>query len=305
MSFRIAKGEIFGFLGSNGCGKTTTMKALTGLVEPAEGTTRIDGRTVDARDMATRKRIGYMTQSFSLYSELTVRQNLDLHARLFDMAPAEIAPRIAELADRFDLEEVLDSLPLRLPLGIRQRLSLAVALIHRPEVLILDEPTSGVDPVARDIFWQALVDLSRKDGVTIFISTHYMSEATRCDRISLMHEGRVLVSDTPEAIREDAGAATLDDAFIHHLERAQGESGKPEATHRVDLGAEVSSAPRAATRTVQPCPAAEFFLARVAGTAPRSDPPDAGKRRQRDPDDRAGIRHFDGCRGSQVRGARL
>ncbi|WP_026757531.1 ribosome-associated ATPase/putative transporter RbbA [Sediminimonas qiaohouensis] len=244
VSFRIGKGEIFGFLGSNGCGKTTTMKALTGLVEPAEGTTRIDGRTVDARDMATRKRIGYMTQSFSLYSELTVRQNLDLHARLFDMASAEIAPRIAELADRFDLEEILDSLPLRLPLGLRQRLSLAVALIHRPEVLILDEPTSGVDPVARDIFWQALVDLSRQDGVTIFISTHYMSEATRCDRISLMHEGRVLVSDTPEAIREGAGAATLDDAFIHHLERAQGASGKPAATNQVDLGAEVSSAPR-------------------------------------------------------------
>ena len=244
VSFRIKKGEIFGFLGSNGCGKTTTMKALTGLVEPAEGTTRIDGRTVDARDMATRKRIGYMTQSFSLYSELTVRQNLDLHARLFDMAPAEIAPRIDELAQRFDLVEVLDSLPLRLPLGIRQRLSLAVALIHRPEVLILDEPTSGVDPVARDTFWQALVDLSRKDGVTIFISTHYMSEATRCDRISLMHEGRVLVSDTPEAIREAAGAATLDDAFIHHLERAQGERGNPAPTDQVDLGAEGSSAPQ-------------------------------------------------------------
>ncbi|MDF1716482.1 MAG: ribosome-associated ATPase/putative transporter RbbA [Antarcticimicrobium sp.] len=255
VSFRIGKGEIFGFLGSNGCGKTTTMKALTGLVEPAEGTTRIDGRTVDARDMATRKRIGYMTQSFSLYSELTVRQNLDLHARLFDMASAEIAPRIAELAQRFDLEEVLDSLPLRLPLGIRQRLSLAVALIHRPEVLILDEPTSGVDPVARDNFWQALVDLSRKDGVTIFISTHYMSEATRCDRISLMHEGRVLVSDTPEAVREGAGAATLDDAFIHHLELAQSESGKPAATHRVDLGAEVSSAPQRRRR--------QFSLARL------------------------------------------
>jgi ribosome-dependent ATPase len=244
VSFRIAKGEIFGFLGSNGCGKTTTMKALTGLVEPAEGATRINGRTVDARDMATRKRIGYMTQSFSLYSELTVRQNLDLHARLFDMAPAEIGPRIAELARRFDLEDVLDSLPLRLPLGIRQRLSLAVALIHRPEVLILDEPTSGVDPVARDIFWQALVDLSRNDGVTIFISTHYMSEAMRCDRISLMHEGRVLVSDTPEAIRKGAGAETLEDAFIHHLVRAERESGKPEAAHRQDLGAEDSAAPR-------------------------------------------------------------
>ena len=244
VSFRIEKGEIFGFLGSNGCGKTTTMKALTGLVEPAEGTTRINGRTVDARDMATRKRIGYMTQSFSLYSELTVRQNLDLHARLFDMAPDQIGPRIAELAQRFDLDDVLDSLPMRLPLGIRQRLSLAVALIHRPEVLILDEPTSGVDPVARDIFWQALVDLSRKDGVTIFISTHYMSEATRCDRISLMHEGRVLISDTPEAIRKGAGAATLDDAFVHHLEAAQRPDGRSAASQGADLARAVSAAPR-------------------------------------------------------------
>ena len=227
VSFRIKRGEIFGFLGSNGCGKTTTMKALTGLLDPTEGTTRIYGRKVDARDMATRKRIGYMTQSFSLYSELTVRQNLDLHARLFDIAPVEIGPRIAELARRFDLEDVLDSLPMRLPLGIRQRLSLAVAVIHRPEILILDEPTSGVDPVARDIFWQALIDLSRNDDVTIFISTHYMAEATRCDRISLMHQGRVLVSDAPEAIREEAGAETLDDAFVHHLERAQAQSDRP------------------------------------------------------------------------------
>ncbi|MDZ4049252.1 MAG: ribosome-associated ATPase/putative transporter RbbA [Limnobacter sp.] len=235
VSFRIQPGEIFGFLGSNGCGKSTTMKVLTGLLEPSEGSTRIYGQKVDARDMATRKRIGYMTQSFSLYSELTVRQNLELHARLFDMAPADIAPRIAELAHRFDLADVLDSLPMRLPLGIRQRLSLAVALIHRPEILILDEPTSGVDPVARDVFWQALIDLSRKDGVTIFLSTHYMSEAARCDRISLMHAGRVLVSGTPEAIRAETGAATLDDAFIHHLsEAANGGAPAPVAPVRLE-----------------------------------------------------------------------
>ncbi|MBC7132268.1 MAG: ribosome-associated ATPase/putative transporter RbbA [Roseovarius sp.] len=225
VSFRIQRGEIFGFLGSNGCGKTTTMKVLTGLLEPSEGQTRLYGQTVDARDMETRKRIGYMTQSFSLYSELTVRQNLELHARLFDLPADTIAPRIAELAQRFDLEGVLDSLPMRLPLGVRQRLSLAVALIHRPEILILDEPTSGVDPVARDVFWQALVDLSRTDGVTIFLSTHFMSEAARCDRISLMHAGRVLVSGRPEEIRTEAGAETLDDAFVHHLREAAQEDG--------------------------------------------------------------------------------
>ena len=244
VSFRIQPGEIFGFLGSNGCGKTTTMKVLTGLLEPSEGTTRIYGREVDPSDMATRKRIGYMTQSFSLYSELTVRQNLELHARLFDMVPAEIGPRIDELARRFDLKDVLNSLPLRLPLGIRQRLSLAVALIHRPEILILDEPTSGVDPVARDVFWQALIDLSRQDGVTIFISTHYMSEAARCDRISLMHAGRVLISGTPEAIRQGVGAATLDDAFVHHLEEAVRESGTPGPSQMGSLGAVVGAASR-------------------------------------------------------------
>ena len=242
VSFLIQPGEIFGFLGSNGCGKTTTMKVLTGLLEPSHGTTRIYGREVNPSDMATRKRIGYMTQSFSLYSELTVRQNLELHARLFDMAPADIGPRIAELARRFDLEDELDSLPLRLPLGIRQRLSLAVALIHRPEILILDEPTSGVDPVARDVFWQALIDLSRQDGVTIFISTHYMSEAARCDRISLMHAGRVLISGTPEAIRQGVGAATLNDAFVHHLEQAVEEGGTPAPSPAGSFGAVAGAA---------------------------------------------------------------
>jgi ribosome-dependent ATPase len=244
VSFRIQPGEIFGFLGSNGCGKTTTMKVLTGLLEPSEGTTRIYGREVDPRDLATRRRIGYLTQSFSLYAELTVRQNLELHARLFDMAPTEIGPRIDELAGRFELADVLDTLPLRLSLGMRQRLSLAVALIHRPRILILDEPTSGVDPVARDVFWQALIDLSRRDGVTIFISTHYMSEAARCDRISLMHAGRVLVSGRPEEIRRGVGAATLDDAFVHHLEAATRAGGTPTPSREGNLGA----APAAAAR---------------------------------------------------------
>ena len=247
VSFRIQPGEIFGFLGSNGCGKTTTMKVLTGLLEASEGSTRLYGQTVDARDLTTRKRIGYMTQAFSLYSELTVRQNLDLHARLFDMAPAGIGPRIAELARRFDLEAVLDSLPMSLPLGVRQRLSLAVALIHRPEILILDEPTSGVDPVARDVFWQALVDLSRQEGVTIFLSTHYMTEALRCDRISLMHAGRVLVSGTPEEIRVGAGAQTLDDAFVHHLEQAAG-TGAPQSAATLNGTASAGAAPSGRAR---------------------------------------------------------
>jgi len=223
VSFRIERGEIFGFLGSNGCGKTTTMKMLTGLLPPSEGEAWLFGQAVDANDLATRRRVGYMTQAFSLYSELTVQQNLELHARLFQLPAGEIPGRVDEVARRFGLSEMQDALPDSLPLGQRQRLSLAVALIHRPELLILDEPTSGVDPVARDAFWESLIQLSRDDRVTIFISTHFMNEAERCDRISLMHAGRVLVSDTPAALIEQRGVATLEDAFIAYLEEAVGE----------------------------------------------------------------------------------
>ncbi|PVX71279.1 ribosome-associated ATPase/putative transporter RbbA [Paraburkholderia unamae] len=217
VSFRIRRGEIFGFLGSNGCGKSTTMKMLTGLLPASEGKAWLFGHEVNPRDLDTRRRVGYMSQAFSLYGELTVRQNLVLHARLFHVPEDQIEARVNEMVDRFDLAEALDTLPESLPLGVRQRLSLAVAMVHKPELLILDEPTSGVDPVARDNFWRLLIALAREDHVTIFISTHFMNEAGRCDRISLMHAGRVLVSDTPEAITLKRGAATLEEAFIAYL----------------------------------------------------------------------------------------
>jgi len=226
VDFRIRRGEIFGFLGSNGCGKSTTMKMLTGLLPASEGRARLFGREVDARDIATRSRVGYMSQAFSLYGELTVRQNLVLHARLFQVPAGEIAKRVDTIVARFGLAEVLDSLPDGLPLGMRQRMSLAVAMVHRPELLILDEPTSGVDPVARDMFWQLLIDLARRDRVTIFISTHFMNEAERCDRISLMHAGKVLVSDTPAALAKTRGAGTLEEAFIAYLEEAGAKEGE-------------------------------------------------------------------------------
>ena len=229
VNFRIARGEIFGFLGSNGCGKSTTMKMLTGLLPASEGEAWLFGQPVDPRDIETRRRVGYMSQAFSLYSELTVRQNLELHARLFHIPDAEIPGRIAEMSQRFMLEEVEDTLPASLPLGIRQRLSLAVAVIHRPEMLILDEPTSGVDPVARDMFWQLMVDLARQDRVTIFISTHFMNEAERCDRISLMHAGKVLASDTPQALVEQRGSASLEEAFIAWLQEAADAAQPPDA----------------------------------------------------------------------------
>ena len=227
VNFRIPRGEIFGFLGSNGCGKSTTMKMLTGLLPASEGEAWLFGQAVDPKNIDTRRRVGYMSQAFSLYSELTVRQNLELHARLFHIPEAEIPGRVQEMSERFSLTDVEDALPGALPLGIRQRLSLAVAVIHRPEMLILDEPTSGVDPVARDMFWQLMVDLSRQDKVTIFISTHFMNEAERCDRMSLMHAGKVLASGTPQELVKQRGAASLEEAFISWLQEAAGPA--PEA----------------------------------------------------------------------------
>jgi len=231
VSFSIQRGEIFGFLGSNGCGKTTTMKMLTGLLPASEGRAWILGHPAKTHDIETRKRVGYMSQSFSLYSELTVNQNLYLHARLFHIPADRTDKRIRNLIAHFGLERYVDALAGELPLGLRQRLSLAVSIIHEPEMLILDEPTSGVDPLARDHLWQLLVNLSRKEGVTIFISTHYMNEAMRCDRISLMHAGRVLACDSPEALIEAQSASNLVDAFITFIEDAEGLSNRQAAPH--------------------------------------------------------------------------
>ena len=245
VDFRIRRGEIFGFLGSNGCGKSTTMKMLTGLLSASEGQAWLFGREVDPHDLQTRRRVGYMTQAFSLYGELSVRQNLVLHARLFAVPADELPARVDEMLQRFGLTAVQHSLPETLPLGMRQRLSLAVAMVHRPELLILDEPTSGVDPVARDMFWQLMVELARRDGVTIFISTHFMNEALRCDRISLMHAGKVLVSDTPAAIQASRGAATLEQAFIAYLREATGEmAAAPEAAPQAEASPPAAAAPR-------------------------------------------------------------
>ena len=227
VSFRIRRGEIFGFLGSNGCGKSTTMKMLTGLLPASEGRAWLFGHEVDPHDLDTRRRVGYMSQAFSLYSEITVRQNLELHAKLFSVPPEDIPGRVEEMVERFGLVEVIDSLPASLPLGIRQRLSLAVAMVHKPELLILDEPTSGVDPVARDAFWRLLIELSRRDRVTVFISTHFMNEAERCDRMSMMHAGKVLDSDVPAKLVEKRGAKTLEEAFIGYLIEAEGGTVAP------------------------------------------------------------------------------
>lgn len=243
VNFRIRRGEIFGFLGSNGCGKSTTMKMLTGLMPASEGQAWLFGNLVNPHDIATRRRVGYMSQAFSLYGELTVQQNLVLHARLFHVPEGEVPARVQEMLERFGLQGEADALPERLPLGLRQRLSLAVAMVHRPELLILDEPTSGVDPVARDQFWRLLVELSRRDQVTIFISTHFMNEAERCDRMSMMHAGRVLDSDTPAALVAKRGAATLEEAFIGYLLEASGEAAPAPVDKSENIASSADSKP--------------------------------------------------------------
>jgi ribosome-dependent ATPase len=222
VSFRIDRGEIFGFLGSNGCGKSTTMKMLTGLLPATSGTAKLFGTPMGSNDMEARRHVGYMSQAFSLYNELTVRQNLELHAELYHLPRAEVEGRVKELLQRYDLGQVADAYPESLPLGMKQRLQLAVAVLHRPAMLILDEPTSGVDPIARDAFWRTLIDLSRDDGVTIFLSTHFMNEADRCDRISLMHAGKVLAVGAPQELVHKRGSASLEDAFISYLAEAAG-----------------------------------------------------------------------------------
>jgi ribosome-dependent ATPase len=267
VSFRIGRGEIFGFLGSNGCGKTTTMKMMTGLQRVTEGSASLFGKPMGADDMEARQNVGYMSQAFSLYSELTVRQNLELHAHLYHLPTAEVEGRIKELLERYDLQHAADLKPESLPLGVKQRLQLAVAVLHRPPILILDEPTSGVDPVARDAFWRTLIDLSRNDGVTIFLSTHFMNEADRCDRISLMHRGKVLAVGAPNELVRERGASSLEDAFISYLEEAAKTEQKTSA-QTARLAADGTEKAKAET-TPQPTAALGVASAQSAQRASR------------------------------------
>ena len=244
VSFTIPKGEIFGFLGSNGCGKSTTMKMLTGLLAPTSGSATLLGEPTDATDIQTRKKVGYMSQAFSLYEELTVYQNLLLHAKLYQIPAKQWDSYVTRSMKQFDLSHYRDVKPADLPLGIRQRLQLAAACLHQPEILILDEPTSGVDPAARDMFWKYLIKLSREDKITIFVTTHFMNEAARCDRISLMHRGRVLAVGTPVELQQQKNAPSLEEAFIRYLEEqadevtspAQKENLEPETPTQIKQG---------------------------------------------------------------------
>jgi ribosome-dependent ATPase len=243
------------------------MKMLTGLLPPSAGNAKLFGQSVNPRDLATRKRVGYMTQAFSLYSELTVQQNLVLHARLFHLPNEQVAPRTRELTERFGLGEYTDTLAASLPLGIRQRLSLAVAMVHKPEMLILDEPTSGVDPVARDQFWELLLNIARNQGVTIFISTHFMNEAERCDRISLMHAGKVLASDTPETLKQSRGVVSLEEAFIGYLEDAVGKESQEPLAEATSTDSHKTNSHK--TKSPATHPGSGFRFLRLFGVARR------------------------------------
>ena len=254
VNLKIKQGEIFGFLGSNGCGKTTTMKMLTGLLTPTSGKAKLFGEEVKDNSLQMKEKVGYMTQAFSLYNELTILENLELHAKLFHIKE-DREERIEYLLEKFDLKDYQDNLAIDLPLGIKQRLSLATAVIHKPKMLILDEPTSGVDPISRDNFWELLIDLSRNDNVTIFISTHFMNEGARCDRISLMHQGKVLITNTPKELISLKNKDTLEEAFISYLKEAVGESASEEKTEELSFN----------TSTQQSKPNSFFSLLRVIG----------------------------------------
>ena len=248
VNFQIARGEIFGFLGSNGCGKSTTMKMLTGFLPATEGWAKLFGKPMGSNDMEIRRNVGYMTQAFSLYGELTVRQNLELHAQLYHLPTHKIEGRVQDLLRRYDLASVANAKPESLPLGIKQRLQLAVAVLHEPAILILDEPTSGVDPIARDAFWRTLIDLSRDDGVTIFLSTHFMNEAERCDRISLMHAGKVLAVGAPLDLVKQRGSDSLEDTFVGYLADAAGIDRSKKTGALTPAAAPIETEPRAPKR---------------------------------------------------------
>jgi len=209
VTFDVRAGEIFGFLGPNGAGKTTTIKMLTGLLAPTEGEGRVAGFDIRTERPRIKSRIGYMSQRFSLYADLTVRENIDLFAGLYGVDGARLEERRRWILDMAEIAEAEGRLTAELPLGWKQRLALGCAMVHEPPILFLDEPTSGVDPVARRRFWDLIDGLSR-DGTTVFVSTHYMEEAEHCHRLALLNRGRLIALDTPRALRARVVAPILE-----------------------------------------------------------------------------------------------
>ena len=212
ISFEVKRGEIFGFLGANGAGKTTAMRMLTGLSKPTSGEGRVAGYDITREAEQVKKHIGYMSQRFSLYEDLRVWENLHLYGGIYGMSQRLIRERTDQLLTSLSFEARRDTLVRDLPLGWRQKLAFSVAVFHEPEVVFLDEPTGGVDPVTRRQFWELIYAASQR-GITVFVTTHYMDEAEYCDRVSIMVDGRIDALDSPRALRETYGVASMEEVF--------------------------------------------------------------------------------------------
>jgi ABC-2 type transport system ATP-binding protein len=212
ITFDVAQGEIFGFLGANGAGKTTALKMLTGLILPSSGSASVAGFDVLRQPEEVKKRIGYMSQKFSLYEDLTVRENIRLFGGIYGLSNATIRSKTTALLERLGLSAEADKLVAGLPLGWKQKLAFSVALLHEPRIVFLDEPTSGVDPIARRQFWELIYEATH-EGVTIMVTTHYMDEAEYCNRVSMMVDGRIVALDTPRQLKADWQAADMDEVF--------------------------------------------------------------------------------------------
>lgn len=217
ISFDVSKGEIFGFLGANGAGKTTAMRMLCGLSYPTSGTGTIAGLDVRKDGERIKRKIGYMSQRFSLYNDLTVRENMRLYASIYGLSKQETDERSTQLLSRLNFLSERNTLVGSLPLGWKQKLSFAVATIHRPEIVFLDEPTGGVDPITRRQFWELIYEAAA-DGTTIFVTTHYMDEAEYCSRVSIMVDGKIAALDTPTRLKQQFAAKSMDEVF-HTLVR--------------------------------------------------------------------------------------
>jgi ABC-2 type transport system ATP-binding protein len=213
ITFEVETGEIFGFLGANGAGKTTAIKMLTGLLRPSAGEAEVAGFDVYSQSEQIKRRIGYMSQRFSLYQDLTVRENIRFYAGVYGLPDRDIVRETERLLDRLDLQHAADARLESLPLGWKQKLAFSVALIHGPPIVFLDEPTGGVDPITRRQFWDLIYE-SAASGVTVFVTTHYMDEAEYCDRVSIMVDGRIEALDAPSALKTRFGAKSMDDVFV-------------------------------------------------------------------------------------------
>ena len=213
LNFEVAAGEIFGFLGANGAGKTTTIRILSGLSKPTSGEVKVAGFDAYRQSEQIKKNIGYMSQKFSLYEDLTVKENIILYGGIYGMKKKLIRTRISELLAKLKFQEYENRIIANLPLGLRQKLAFSVAVLHEPKIVFLDEPTGGVDPITRRQFWEMIYETSAR-GITIFVTTHYMDEAEYCDRISIMSEGKIVALDTPENLKNQYNATTVEEVFI-------------------------------------------------------------------------------------------